>query len=94
VHLGPEQAVAAHEDLRGAVMLPVHWGTFNLALHPFTEPVERVLLAAKKADVKVVSPRVGQMVDLAQPPPVERWWPNVPFETAEQAPVVSSGLAP
>ena len=94
VHLGPEQAVQAHKDLRGAVMLPVHWGTFNLALHPFTEPVERVLIAAEKADVKVVTPRPGQIVDLAQPPAVERWWPKVPFESAEQSPVVSSGLAP
>lgn len=92
VHLGPEQAVQAHKDVRGAVMLPVHWGTFNLALHPYTEPIERVLIAAQKAGVKVVSPRVGQLVDPANPPAVERWWPKVPFQTAEQAPVVSSGL--
>jgi L-ascorbate metabolism protein UlaG (beta-lactamase superfamily) len=92
VHLGPEQAVQAHKDLRGALMLPVHWGTFNLALHSYSEPIERVLTAAKNANVKVMSPRLGQMVDAANPPPIERWWPKLPFETAEQAPVVSSGL--
>jgi L-ascorbate metabolism protein UlaG (beta-lactamase superfamily) len=92
VHLGPEQAVQAHKDLRGALMLPVHWGTFNLALHPYSEPIERVLTAAKSAGVKIVSPRVGQIVDAASPPAIERWWPKMPFETAQRAPVVSSGL--
>jgi L-ascorbate metabolism protein UlaG (beta-lactamase superfamily) len=46
VHLGPEQAVLAHRLVRGDVMLPVHWGLFDLALHGWTEPMERVLAAA------------------------------------------------
>ena len=48
VHLGPEQAVLAHQLVRGDVMLPVHWGLFDLALHGWTEPVERVLAAAQR----------------------------------------------
>ena len=46
-HLGPEQAVEAHRRVRGAVMLPVHWGLFALASHGWTEPIERVLAAAR-----------------------------------------------
>lgn len=49
VHLGPEQAVLAHQQVGGAVMLPVHWGLFDLALHGWTEPMERVVAAAQKA---------------------------------------------
>jgi L-ascorbate metabolism protein UlaG (beta-lactamase superfamily) len=50
---GPEQAVLAHRLVRGAVMLPVHWGLFDLALHGWTEPMERVLVAARAAGVRV-----------------------------------------
>ena len=46
VHLGPEQAVRAHQLVRGAVMLPVHWAGFDLALHSWTEPIERLMVAA------------------------------------------------
>ncbi len=94
VHLGPEQAVLAHQLLRGKVMLPVHWGLFDLSLHGWTEPVERVLVAAEKAGVKVVTPRPGQSIEPEGAPDVERWWPDVPWRTAEEIRVVSSGLPP
>ena len=47
-HIGPEQAVIAHQWLRGKALLPIHWGLFDLALHNWTEPIERTLLAAEK----------------------------------------------
>jgi hypothetical protein len=72
--------------------LPVHWGTFDLALHSWVEPMERVLVAARQNEVTVVTPRPGQSIDALSPPPAQRWWPEVPWKTAEQAPVVSSGL--
>lgn len=93
VHLGPEQAVAAHRAVRGRVLFPVHWGTFDLALHTWVEPMERVLLAAQSAKVSVVAPKPGQSIDPLAPPRVERWWPRVPWKKATEAPVVSSGLA-
>ncbi|AHG88362.1 hypothetical protein J421_0825 [Gemmatirosa kalamazoonensis] len=49
VHLGPEQAVRAHVLSGGGVMLPLHWGLFDLALHGWTEPAERTLAAAAAA---------------------------------------------
>ncbi|MGB5704536.1 MAG: MBL fold metallo-hydrolase, partial [Polyangiales bacterium] len=30
VHMGPEQAIVAHELVRGKLFMPVHWGTFDL----------------------------------------------------------------
>jgi L-ascorbate metabolism protein UlaG (beta-lactamase superfamily) len=92
VHLGPEQALEAHAMVRGGVLFPVHWGSFDLALHAWTEPMERVLVAAAARGVTVVAPKPGQSIEPAAPPPLERWWPTVPWETAQQAPVVSSGL--
>ena len=92
IHLGPEQAVRAVQDARGGLMVPVHWGTFELAFHGWTEPAERVLEAAQAAGVPVAVPRPGQSVDVAEPPPAERWWPEVAWRTGADAPVVSSGL--
>jgi L-ascorbate metabolism protein UlaG (beta-lactamase superfamily) len=92
VHLGPEQAVAAHKLLRGTLMMPVHWGTFNLAVHAWTEPAERLIAAADKEGVTVRIPRPGGQIDVADPGELDRWWPDIPWETAEQHPVVSSGL--
>lgn len=93
VHLGPEQAVQAHRSVRGGVLLPVHWGTFDLALHSWVEPAERVLAAAELAGVTVVTPRPGESLDPLAPPPPARWWPTaVPWKTAAEAPVVSSNL--
>lgn len=89
-HIGPEQAVLAHGLLRGRVLLPIHWGLFNLAMHGWTEPVERLLIAAEAARATVVIPRPGQSVEPATPPAPERWWPDVPWETAAQHPIVST----
>jgi L-ascorbate metabolism protein UlaG (beta-lactamase superfamily) len=93
VHLGPEQAVEAHRQVRGGVLFPVHWGTFDLALHTWVEPGERVLEAARRAEVRVVLPKPGQSIDPLAPPQAERWWPPVPWKKASETPVVSSGLA-
>ena len=93
VHLGPEQAVLAHRLVRGDVLLPVHWGLFNLALHGWTEPIERVRVAARAAGVRVASPRPGGMVEPALPLPTEQWWPDTPWQTVAEAPAWSSSVS-
>ena len=93
VHIGPEQAVDAHILLRGKTLIPVHWGTFDLALHGWTEPGERILVAAEEKSVEVSTPKIGQSIDVGtSAKKTERWWPEVPWQTAEEAPQVSSGL--
>lgn len=89
-HIGPEQAVEAHRWLRGKVLLPVHWGLFNLAMHGWTEPIERALVAAEAANATVLTPRPGQAVEPEAPPTRERWWPDVPWQTAADHPIVST----
>lgn len=91
-HLGPEQAVLAHRMVRGRVLLPVHWGLFTLAPHGWTEPIERVLAAAAREGDTVIVPRPGQSIEPAAPPERERWWPELPWETEAQHPIVSTQL--
>ena len=92
IHMGPEQAVRAVRDARGGLLVPVHWGTFSLAFHGWTEPAERVLEAARASRVPVAVPRPGESVEPGAPPPTERWWPEIPWRTALEAPIVSSGI--
>jgi L-ascorbate metabolism protein UlaG (beta-lactamase superfamily) len=89
-HLGPEQAVRAHQMVGGRVLLPIHWGLFDLAYHGWTEPIERTLVAAEAAGVQVLAPRPGQSVEPSAPPPLERWWPEVKWQTADEHPVLST----
>ena len=89
-HIGPEQAVRAHAIVKGRVMLPVHWGKIALAYHGWTEPIERALAAGTASGAKMVAPKPGQSFEPSAPPAVEHWWPNVPWQTAAEAPIVSS----
>ena len=75
--MDPEEAMRAHGDLGGRVLLPIHWATFNLAFHRWAEPVQRVLAAAKKSGARVVVPRPGERIDVLDPPELDDWWTAV-----------------
>jgi L-ascorbate metabolism protein UlaG (beta-lactamase superfamily) len=89
-HIGPEQAVRAHQLLRGRAMLPMHWGLFALAYHGWTEPIERVLAAATSARVQVIAPKPGESVEPERAATLVRWWPTLSWESAAQHPIVST----
>jgi len=89
-HAGPEQAIRGHRMMRGKVFMPIHWGLFSLAMHGWTEPVERVWVAARAASVKWIAPRPGEVVDMDAPPEPRRWWPAVPWQTAAQDPIIAT----
>lgn len=93
-HLGPEQAVRAHRMTKGRLFLPIHWGMWNLASHGWTEPVERVLVEAERWDVLTYVPRPGESFEPDGPPALSRWWPDVPWQTAEEHPVVATKVPP
>ena len=91
-HLGPEQAVASAQRVRAGALIPVHWGLFKLAHHGWTEPVERVLAAARCTDVPVLTPRPGQSIEptALRPGDSQRWWPQARWATAAQRPIVAT----
>jgi len=89
-HLGPEQAVRAHQLVRGKVLLPAHWGLFTLAYHAWSEPADRVLAAAAKSGVTAFVPMPGQSIEPLALPPQTLWWPHLPGKTAEEDPIISS----
>jgi L-ascorbate metabolism protein UlaG (beta-lactamase superfamily) len=74
IHLGPENALRAHAMLGSGAFLPIHWGTFNLAIHPWSEPAEMVYLRGAAAGVPLLMPRLGAPTEPSQSDDVDPWW--------------------
>ncbi len=74
IHMLPEESVQAHLDLKGNILLPIHNSTFDLALHDWFEPLERVSVAAELAGVNLATPRIGEALDTAGPVVQQAWW--------------------
>ncbi|MFT2007908.1 MBL fold metallo-hydrolase [Pontibacter sp. 13R65] len=75
IHMFPEQTVQAFQDVQGKLLLPIHWGAFSLALHTWTDPIERVSAKAKELNVHMATPRIGESIDLNQTASyTKRWW--------------------
>ena len=73
IHLGPTEALRAHQLLGSGPLLPLHWGTFNLALHAWRAPVQE-LLAQAGPGVPLLLPAPGQRVEVAAGPLNSQWW--------------------
>ncbi|GAB3097611.1 MBL fold metallo-hydrolase [Lysobacter terrae] len=74
VHMQPEETVQAHQDLRAHWLLPVHNGTFDLAMHGWTEPFERVSALSAARGIALTTPRMGERLDLSAPHAATPWW--------------------
>lgn len=73
-HMMPEETVQAALDLRAERLLPVHWSKFSLAMHDWDEPIIKVTEAAKKRDLRVVHPLIGEVVKLDSTIVYREWW--------------------
>jgi len=97
IHLGPEHALEALSLLGGAPFLPVHWGTFSLAMHAWDQPAEALLELGPKAGARLVMPRLGEPVEPAHAQDAQPWWravdtiaqsePDTPVATTLPAPM-------
>ncbi len=78
IHLGPVNALQAHEWLGGGALLPIHWATFSLAMHAWDEPGDTLLAHAEKRGVPLLLPKLGESVEPAFAPPARAWWRAAP----------------
>jgi L-ascorbate metabolism protein UlaG (beta-lactamase superfamily) len=75
IHMMPEQTVQAAIDLKGKLMMPIHWGAFTLAMHTWIDPINRVTVSAHERLVPITTPKIGEPVILQQPQfPHSEWW--------------------
>jgi len=85
IHLGPENALEAHALLGGGAFLPVHWGTFCLAMHAWDEPAESLLALAPQRGVPLLMPRLGEPVEPVRLDKVAPWWRAVDSRAVQPA---------
>ncbi|MCR5183636.1 MAG: MBL fold metallo-hydrolase [Opitutales bacterium] len=77
IHMTPEEAVLAGTELGARCIMPIHWATFYLAQHPWTESIERFLSAATARGVTVAFPRIGEIMSLGEAFPQNFWWREI-----------------
>jgi len=77
IHLGPENALEALALLGGGVFLPIHWGTFSLAMHAWDQPAEVLLRLGPARDANLLMPRLGEAVEPARDFNLVPWWRSV-----------------
>ncbi|KAB2479483.1 MBL fold metallo-hydrolase [Bacillus cereus] len=78
IHMLPEETVQAHIDVKGELLLPIHWGAFTLALHEWSDPIERVTKEAKRLGVKIATPQIGESITLKSIDyPSSAWWREI-----------------
>lgn len=74
VHYSPEQAIKAHQAVKGKLIVPSGWGTFDLGLFPWHEPIERFLIATNQAGIDYLTPKIGEVVIPGNVGGREAWW--------------------
>lgn len=77
IHLGPENALRVFEMLGGGTLLPVHWGTFDLAIHAWDEPAETLVRLAAERKARVLTPRLGHVFEPDRVESFDAWWRGV-----------------
>jgi L-ascorbate metabolism protein UlaG (beta-lactamase superfamily) len=77
IHMGPVNALSAYQMLASGAFLPIHWGTFNLAIHPWSEPAETLVSLGSPAGVPLIMPKLGAPVEPTRSIGVDPWWRSV-----------------
>ena len=75
VHMFPEQTAMAGVDVNAKMIMPIHWGAFKLSHHTWTDPVERVSRKARELRIGIITPRIGEQIELDSMVISEpNWW--------------------
>ena len=75
VHMTPEETVQAGIDLQSKLTMPIHWGSFTLATHSWTDPIKRVTKESKRLHVSISTPQIGESISVGSSDfPISQWW--------------------
>lgn len=78
VHMNPNNAFKALEDLNAKWAIPVHWGGFVLANHSWYEPAEELSSFGENSEISIATPRIGEIVNVENLNEYqEKWWRDI-----------------
>jgi len=73
IHMLPNEIIQAAKDLNTKILMPVHWGKFALAFHPWNESISTVMNYAEEQQIPILSPGIGETVNISSPYS-NKWW--------------------
>ncbi len=76
IHLGPDGAADAFREMGSqGLLMPIHWGLFDLALHAWRQPIERLESLSQERGIRLWSPEPGRPTEvLPGQPLLADWW--------------------
>lgn len=74
IHMMPEETFQANLDLNSRRLMPIHWGKFNLSLHAWKEPIQRLKKKAAGSDIPIITPQIGEVFELNHITQFVEWW--------------------
>jgi L-ascorbate metabolism protein UlaG (beta-lactamase superfamily) len=77
IHMMPEEVATAAKDLNADALMPIHWGKFDLALHHWKEPIQRLSNQMTGQDIRLFTPRIGAVSTNADRSASSEWWIDV-----------------
>ena len=79
IHMTPEEAATAAEELGTKLLLPAHVGRFTLAKHAWDEPFQRITAASAGQSYSLVTPMIGEAIYFPAPSTetYSAWWQTV-----------------
>ncbi|MBC7887791.1 MAG: MBL fold metallo-hydrolase [Ferruginibacter sp.] len=78
IHMMPEEIIRAAHDLKAKQLMPVHWGKFLLGNHAWDDPIIQVAGLSKIKNQPLVTPMIGEAVNLKDLSGFTAWWENIP----------------
>ena len=78
IHLMPHEILQAAKELKARRIFPVHSSKFVLGNHEWDEPLEKITENNKKENLHIITPMIGERVDLLDhAQPFTAWWKTV-----------------
>ncbi len=77
IHMLPEQVLTAAKELNAKILMTVHWGKFSLSVHAWDEPIKKVSEFALEENLPLLTPMIGEKIDLENIRTLENWWKTV-----------------
>jgi len=74
IHMNPAEAIDAFNQINKGKFLPIHWGTFDLALHSWYEPIQLLTSAKEIQKDELVTPLPGEWIDYKSYQSDINWW--------------------
>lgn len=73
-HMFPEEVIRACHDIGAKTLIPVHWGVFDLARHPWDESIRMIrALVNQDGTIRLMTPKMGEKV-IPGETQTQDWW--------------------